>query len=379
LGWYWVCRHRSVEARRWLVALLAGEAALATLPDVSPEVLKRGKAGLLLAAGEHRWNSPESRPLWEQSLALYRELGDQRGVARALNSLGGLVLALGDLVAAQTLNEEALALSRELGTKAGIANALNHLSLVAKRQEDGEKAQTLRRQALVAAREVDDWFARADSVFAIASGLSIERAFGAAEPVWEEFGRIAREHGDMEGTARALCGLGLAAYGQGNYSTARDRYLQGMAPPTAGLVPPYFIIQLAGVEMEIVLRAQGQPDPAGQDSAPAAERAVRLLGAGAALMADELDRIEQAISAFVMTSARGILGEPAFTAALAQGRAMPAEQVYAYALAGAGEPDGEGPDPAARFDGAPPPAYLIAPPAAGIELPGAGHADTREP
>jgi hypothetical protein len=140
-------------------------------------------------------------------------------------------------------------------------------------------------------------------------------------------------------------------------------------------IPPYFIVQLAGVEMEIALRAIAQPDPAARDrrpsQAPAADqetatavaRAVRLLGAGAALLSDELDLIEQAPYNFVSARARDILGEPAFAAALAQGRARTAEQAYAYALAGAGEPDRDGPGPDGRFDGAPPPAYLIGPPA----------------
>jgi hypothetical protein len=141
-------------------------------------------------------------------------------------------------------------------------------------------------------------------------------------------------------------------------------------------IPPYFIVQLAGVEMEIALRAMAPPGLAAsgkqrtqapaatsQETATAVARAVRLLGAGAALLSDELDLIEQAPYDFVTATGRDILGEPAFAAALAQGRAMTADQAYAYALAGAGEPDGDGAEPDARFDNAPPPAYLIGPPA----------------
>jgi hypothetical protein len=64
-------------------------------------------------------------------------------------------------------------------------------------------------------------------------------------------------------------------------------------------------------------------------------RAMRLLGAGVALLGDEL----------------------AFAVTLGQGPAMLAEQVYAYALAGVG------PGPDVRFDGAPSLASRIPPPA----------------
>jgi predicted ATPase/transcriptional regulator with XRE-family HTH domain len=396
LARYWLSRGRRAEGRRWIEALLAREADAAGRADIPPEAFQRGKAGLLYARGAAtRWQSPEARPFWEQSLGLYRELGDRERMGLVLWYLINLVIALGDLAAGQTLGDEYLAISREAHDTAGIVSALSFFLVIAKRQGDPEQARTLAQQALATARQVDDSYNRAYAVGNIASTLANEWDFAAAAPVWEELRGFDLDHGFLEEMGYALCGLGQCAYAQGNFGSARRLYRQALVPrlsrPVFDYIPPYFIVQLAGVEMEIALRAMAQRGLAAsrrrrapasaassQETAPAVARAVRLLGAGAALLDDELDLIEQAPYDFVAATAQDILGEPAFAAALTQGRAMTAEQAYAYALAGAGEPDGDGPDPDARFDGAPPPAYLIAPTAAGIELPGAGHADTTE-
>ena len=379
LARYWISRGRRVEARRWIEALLAREAEVAARADLPPDVFKRGLAGLLYARGSvTRWQAPEARPFWEQSLRLYRELGDQARIGLVLWYLINLVIALGDLAAGQTLGDEYLAISREAHDPAGIASALSFCLVIAKRQGDPEQARALAEQALATTRQVADPYQRAYAVGNMASTLANEWDFAAAAPIWDELRGLARDHGFLEEMGYALCGLGQAAYAQGNFGSARQLYRQGLVPrrgrPVSDYIPAFFIVQLAGVEMEIAQRVMAQPNPAardrrpsqapaaGQETAAAVARAVRLLGAGAALLGDdEMDLIEQASYDFVVATARDILGEPAFAAALAQGRAMTAAQVYAYALAGAAEPEGAGPDPVARFDGAPPPPYLRAP------------------
>jgi tetratricopeptide (TPR) repeat protein len=380
LAWYWLSRCRRAEAQRWIEALLAREAEVAARADLTPEAVKRGKAGLLFArGGATRWQSPEARPFWEQSLRLYRELGDRARMGLVFSYLVNLVIALGDLAAGQTLGDEYLAISQEAHDTAGTASALSFFLMIAKRQGDPEQAQALAEQTLATTRQVDDPYNRAYAVFFIASTLANEWDFAAAAPIWEELRGLARDHGFIEEMGFALCGLGQCAYAQGNFGSARQLYRQGLAPrggrPVSDYIPAFFIVQLAGVEMEIAGRARAQPNPAargrrrakaptaGQETAAAVARAVRLLGAGAALLSDELGLIEQASYDFVAATARDILGEPAFAAALAQGRAMTAEQTYAYVVADAGEPDRTGPGPDGRFDGAPPPAYLIATPA----------------
>jgi predicted ATPase/class 3 adenylate cyclase len=70
----------------------------------------------------------EAEAWYEESLALYRELGDKRGVSLCLHGLGWLaVWKRNNFVAARTLLEERLAIAREIGDKKDIAAALANL------------------------------------------------------------------------------------------------------------------------------------------------------------------------------------------------------------------------------------------------------------
>src|SRR5205807_5114549 len=55
-----------------------------------------------------------AEPLFQESLALYRELEDQPGIAFALSLLGSVAWIKGHMVAARTMTEEALAISRQV-------------------------------------------------------------------------------------------------------------------------------------------------------------------------------------------------------------------------------------------------------------------------
>jgi len=70
-------------------------------------------------------------------------VGRQRGTARALNSLGAVYYFEGDLAVAQKVFNEALAICRELGDKSGIANALNNMAIVVQTQGNLVEASKL--------------------------------------------------------------------------------------------------------------------------------------------------------------------------------------------------------------------------------------------
>jgi tetratricopeptide (TPR) repeat protein len=74
---------------------------------------------------------PAARALHEESLALYREIGDKAGIASCLNNLGNVAREQGNYPAARALYEESLTLYREIGDKRGIAECLARLGGVA--------------------------------------------------------------------------------------------------------------------------------------------------------------------------------------------------------------------------------------------------------
>ena len=137
---FWARRGYPSEGRAWLDAALALDAA---------EGAERAKAlavsgSLAVAAGDFA----RAEGLLDEALALYRALGDERGVARALFGQGELAFVAGDPAHAVACREEALALSRRTGDRWGVAMALYNLGGTgAILQGDTVRAEALLRES----------------------------------------------------------------------------------------------------------------------------------------------------------------------------------------------------------------------------------------
>src|SRR5205085_1137499 len=75
-------------------------------------------------------------PLHEEGLAIFRELGDRRGIAVSLLRLSNVTSLQGEYGAGRALLGESLAIFRELGNKRGISWSLNNQGITAQRQGD---------------------------------------------------------------------------------------------------------------------------------------------------------------------------------------------------------------------------------------------------
>jgi predicted ATPase/class 3 adenylate cyclase len=82
-----------------------------------------------------------SRQIWEEALAMARELGDELGVAILLHRLATSAVMRGDMKRVRALAEESLAIFRRLGFEKGEAQALTSLAEVA--QADGDREAAL--------------------------------------------------------------------------------------------------------------------------------------------------------------------------------------------------------------------------------------------
>lgn len=92
----------------------------------------------------------------EESLALYRGLGDDRGIATELSELGYSAVKLGNYELAQDRLEEAIALTRAVGDRWYTAVSLRNLGDVAMHQEDYGQAAAYYRESLSLYRELGD-------------------------------------------------------------------------------------------------------------------------------------------------------------------------------------------------------------------------------
>jgi predicted ATPase/class 3 adenylate cyclase len=114
---FWQQRGHLAEGRRWLEEVLA-------MPSGQAPTAARAKA--LTGAGGIAWWSDRgaSRALYEEALAIERQLGDPARLAEALYNQAHAVAAEHDLQGAARLFHESLALFRQVGDEPGVAKVL---------------------------------------------------------------------------------------------------------------------------------------------------------------------------------------------------------------------------------------------------------------
>ena len=95
-----------------------------------------------------RKNLPEGLALAEEALALYRDLGDDRGMARCLWAIGNVYHQSGEYEKAIPPLDEAIALNRRLDDRFSLGWAMHTRITVAIVKRDPDLARTLTREAL---------------------------------------------------------------------------------------------------------------------------------------------------------------------------------------------------------------------------------------
>jgi hypothetical protein len=128
------------------------------------------------------------RALLEQSLAMYRALGDGHGAAGSLNGLAMVAMRQGDGTVARALLEESLDIYRELADRWGVAISLEGFARLATAGDQPARGAALwaaadaLRQALGTPRPPRDQADSVSSIGALRAALG-EEAFAAA---WAE-------------------------------------------------------------------------------------------------------------------------------------------------------------------------------------------------
>lgn len=227
-----------------------------------------------------------ARVLHEESLALYRELGDKAGMASALNNLGTISQEQGDYIRARRPLEESLALLEELGDRRGFARTLHNLGMVVHEQGDVAQARAL-----------------------------IEKSLA-----------LRRELGDADGMARALLELGIVAEEQGDPGGAFSLIAQSLALRQE-------MSERRGIAE--CLEALAHLATAPESSSDVMERAARLLGAAAVLrttLGAPLVPADQTRYDYTVATLRASIGERAYASARAVGQELSLEQAVASVL-----------------------------------------------
>ncbi|MFL7809852.1 MAG: hypothetical protein AB8I80_14550, partial [Anaerolineae bacterium] len=128
----------------------------------------------------------KARRLAERSLALYRALGDQWGMARALLHLGSVANLLGEYGEMSKLLQEGLALSQKLGDPRGSLWSLLGLGFSAVHIGQLEEGERLARQAIADARGLGDMELVRSAAIVLSTALHDRGRFAEARAVREE-------------------------------------------------------------------------------------------------------------------------------------------------------------------------------------------------
>jgi tetratricopeptide (TPR) repeat protein len=219
---FWVIRGHRTEGLAFLEQALANRAEVAT--DV------RAKA--LLAAARLAFaqsNYTRGDVLAQESLALFRELGDRGGIALALDRLGTAAWRRGDFAAARGLMEEGLALFRALDNQGRAAWLLLTLGLLNAKQGAYTRACVLFEDSVTLFTQVGNKRGLAAALTQWAGTLFLSQAEPMLfDPLLQEGVSLQREVGDQEGMAVSSLLLGWVALNQGDVATARTRGEEGL-------------------------------------------------------------------------------------------------------------------------------------------------------
>jgi predicted ATPase/DNA-binding response OmpR family regulator len=219
---FWHLHGHQREGRRWLAEALSAGA------QHSPAYRARALYGMGWLAYD-QGDVAQAARFHREGLELFRQVGDNRGVAETLRGLGELMLSQRDFAHAQALFEQSLAFSRDLGHPEGQAWSLNHLGRVALEQGDYGRACALLDQCLALFRELRLEGGVTWSLHNLGRAALEQGDYERACALLEESLALAGAMGDRAGMAWGLHSLGRAALGQGDYERARALLERGLA------------------------------------------------------------------------------------------------------------------------------------------------------
>jgi predicted ATPase len=207
---FWQMHGHLLEGQNYLERVLVASEGMA--------VSSRARAQALIAAGtlaatQNDYDRVEA--YCRQSLALFRKMEDQPGIALSLFLLSVVPLMKNDSVGARSLTEEALALFRNMGDKERIAWSLSTLGLLDVREGKYIRAHTLYEESLLLHRELGDKRGVARTLLHLASLLHVSQGDRIAiHALLEESLVHFQELGEKVGIANSYTLLGQLALSQ---------------------------------------------------------------------------------------------------------------------------------------------------------------------
>jgi non-specific serine/threonine protein kinase len=315
LSRFWYIHGHYQEGRAWLGRALAGAGGVA--PEHVASAL-RGAGRLALLQCDYR----EARALLERGATLYRELGDEGGLASVIQILGSVAREQGDYERALTLHGESLALATRRGDTLEAARALGYSGFAAWLSGDTARAEGACRLALPELRRAGDREGTATALLYLGCAALYRGELGEAVRLCEESEGLSRQVKFKEGIAWTSNILGLIAIERGDLALAERRLRASLR-----LHRELGDLWRSASVLEALACAAVR--------AGKAERGARLLGGAAALreaIGTPVPPIERPALEACVEAARAALGAAVDDARFLEGRGAGLDATIATAL-----------------------------------------------
>lgn len=169
-----------------------------------------------------------ARQQFKESHALFRDLGLQWGMARALTSWGNLSAILGNHADARARLEEGLAIWRALGNHSDISWSLGFLAYLARTEGRFEDSAVLAQQAYAVSLEEGTRGPTGMTHLFLADALEHLGRFSEAHAVLEEGLALAGDRGNLRQYTQVHSGLVRVSLHLGRYEEARNQAEAGL-------------------------------------------------------------------------------------------------------------------------------------------------------
>ncbi|HET6387069.1 MAG TPA: BTAD domain-containing putative transcriptional regulator [Armatimonadota bacterium] len=214
---YWYLRGLLREGSRWLTQAL--DICEAPAPALRGKALNA--AGILTA---RQGDTEGARRLYEESLIVFRELGDQRGIANALCNLASTLLTQKQFSRATTLYEEALSAYRKLNYDRGVILVTANLGVLAVDQKEYSAAKPLLKECALLSREAGNLFSEALALHNLGEALRGEQDCAGARTRYGQALWIFLELGERHVIAHTIRGLAAIYLEESEWQTAASLF-----------------------------------------------------------------------------------------------------------------------------------------------------------
>jgi predicted ATPase/DNA-binding CsgD family transcriptional regulator len=214
---FWRLHGRDAQGRDWLEEALCHAGEVGRTPTLALALTGFG----WLTMSSYQGDMVSARRHLEESLALWRELGNQRWEAHALAGLGQCARFQGDLATWRQLAEESLTLATQAGDCWNVIRMATWLAAAAREQGDYHLARQQLEQNLAPARELGNPWCLGSLLLNLGELNQLEEQAEQAETCYIEAAHYAQEMiGDMGMYAEIQSHLAQLAHARGDYRRA---------------------------------------------------------------------------------------------------------------------------------------------------------------